>query len=145
MRLGVISDTHGKLPADVAHVFAGVDRIIHAGDIGTGVAEELELIAPVVAVSGNTDIESRLPLLANVSLDGVRVLVVHRPVDVPRPLPEGVGVVIVGHTHVPLLEQRGAVLWVNPGSAARSRGAGHTVAILTLEAGTASAELFDIG
>lgn len=117
MLIGVLSDTHGKLPAEVVEVFAGVERIIHAGDVGPGyVLEELETIAPVIAVRGNVDDPaSSLPAVANVALGGTRVLVVHRPADVPRPLPEGIGVVVFGHTHVPLAEDCDGVLWLQPG------------------------------
>ena len=54
--LGIISDTHGVLSPEVHNLFAGVDQIIHAGDIGgEDILFELETIAPVVAVYGNTD------------------------------------------------------------------------------------------
>ena len=55
-RLGVISDTHGRLDAAVHEIFAGVERIVHAGDVGAaGVLVELSTIAPVTAVRGNVD------------------------------------------------------------------------------------------
>jgi putative phosphoesterase len=146
MRLGVISDTHGVLPAEVLDVFAGVDRIVHAGDFGSeSVLDELGTIAPVIAVRGNTDSCTRagcLQSLVNFDAGGVRVLVVHRPSDVPRPLPPGVGVVITGHTHVPLVEERDGVLWLNPGSASRGRsGHGHTVALLETAPGRPEARI----
>ncbi|HEY3318022.1 MAG TPA: metallophosphoesterase family protein [Coriobacteriia bacterium] len=133
MRLGVISDTHGVLPDEVLDVFAGVERVIHAGDAGPGqVLELLETIAPVVAVRGNMDDPaSNLPAIANVALGGMRILVVHRPADVPRQLPSGVRVVVTGHTHVPRVRETNGVLWLNPGSPSRARsGHGHTVALL---------------
>jgi uncharacterized protein len=137
MRIGVISDTHGTLPAEVHHVFEHVDRIIHAGDIGSqGVLLELETIAPVIAVAGNVDtgLGELLPALQNVKIEGVRVLVVHRPADVPRPLPEGVRVVVTGHTHGARIEEADGVMRLNPGSASRGRsGRGHSVALLTIE------------
>ena len=77
MRIGVISDTHGLLRPEVFDVFARVDHILHAGDVGPeGILDELEAIAPVTAVYGNTDgwaLRSRLPQVATIELDG-RVL-----------------------------------------------------------------------
>jgi uncharacterized protein len=148
MRVGVVSDTHGTLPAEVHDAFAGVDRIIHAGDLGApAVLAELETIAPVTPVAGNVDpgVGEVLPALQNVRLDGVRVLVVHRPADVPRPLPDGIGVVVTGHTHVPLVERRDGVLWLNPGSASRARsGHGHSVALLEIADGRAEARIIPL-
>jgi putative phosphoesterase len=137
-RIGVISDTHGKLPSEVHDAFAGAERIVHAGDIGNyQTLLELETIAPVTAVAGNVDPElgDILPPLVNTPIAGVRFLVTHRRQDVPRPLPPGVAVVVTGHTHMPVIEERDGVLWLNPGSASRSRGAGHTVAVLEIEDG----------
>lgn len=141
----MISDTHGQLPERVRELFAGVDRIIHAGDIGSyDVLAELMGIAPVTVVFGNTDMDDfgrTLPGLANVALDGVRVLVVHKPSDVPRPLPKDVRVVVTGHTHVPEVRENEGVLWLNPGSPTRARGHGHTVAVLTIDAGAPAARI----
>ena len=82
MLIGVISDTHGTLPRWVEEAFAGVDLIIHAGDVGrSAVLDELGCIAPVVAVRGNMDSNStsrRCPTIAP-RTRGVRVLVVHKP------------------------------------------------------------------
>jgi uncharacterized protein len=137
MRIGVISDTHGEVPGAALEAFAGVDRILCAGDIGTYEALlELSEIAPVTAVAGNTDRYSLgvdLPPTANVELGGVRVLVVHDARNVPRPLPPGVRVVVSGHTHVASVAERDGVLWLNPGSASRPRsGDDPSVAILTI-------------
>jgi uncharacterized protein len=146
MLVGVISDTHGVLPEAVMDAFRGVDRIVHAGDVGPGsILDELGTVAPLIAVRGNTDDCARsacLRPLVNVPLGPIRALVVHRPQDVPDPLPEGVRVVITGHTHVPKVEQRAGVLWVNPGSASRARsGSGHNVALLSIDGDTVSARL----
>lgn len=138
MRVGVLSDTHGTLPDGVLEAFAGVERIIHAGDVGNGlVLETLATVAPVVAVRGNCDLSGEpamLPPLANTRIGDLRFLVVHRPADVPRPLPEGIDVVVTGHTHVPQVADGGGVLWVNPGSPSQSRReSGHHVAIVEWE------------
>jgi putative phosphoesterase len=145
VRVGVVSDTHGELPGRVVEVFDGVDRIIHAGDVGSyEVLSALMCMAPVVVVFGNTDLDSfgrSLPGLANVVLDGVRVLVVHKPSDVPRPLPADVRVVVTGHTHVPDVHEADGVLWLNPGSPSRARGHGHTVAVLDIADASPSARV----
>ncbi|MDZ4655693.1 MAG: metallophosphoesterase family protein [Coriobacteriia bacterium] len=136
MRVGVISDTHGTLSAVVHDVFAGVDHIIHAGDVGSAaVLAELETIAPVTAVHGNTDsteIAFTLPARVSVTVAGTRFLAGHIRAELTRPgVPDDVDVVVFGHTHVPLTERRAGVLYVNPGSASRSRGGhGRTVAVV---------------
>lgn len=136
MRVGVISDTHGVLPAVVHEVFAGVDRIIHAGDVGTpAVLDELGVIAPVTAVHGNTDageLAFRLPSRRSVAVSGTRFLIGHVRLDLLREgVAEDVDVVVFGHTHVPLVERHAGVLYLNPGSPTRSRGGhGHTVALV---------------
>lgn len=136
MRVGVISDTHGSLPASVHDAFDGVDRILHAGDIGSSaVITELETIAPVIAVHGNTDpaeLAFTLPPRISVAVSGIRFLIGHILRDLVRSgVPADVDVVVFGHTHVPMAERRDGVLLLNPGSAARSRGGhGHTVAVL---------------
>src|SRR5918997_694118 len=81
MRLGVISDTHGLLRPEVFHAFAEVDHILHAGDVGPlDLLTELEALAPVTAVYGNTDDEElrlRLPQVATLELDGFDIVVTH--------------------------------------------------------------------
>jgi putative phosphoesterase len=147
VRIGVISDTHGWLHPGVHDVFEGVDAILHAGDVGSAVVlDELSAIAPVTAVRGNmdgSDLRGALAPLANVALAGTRVLVLHRPQDVPRPLPAGVGVVVTGHTHAERIERDGAgVLHVNPGSA--TQASHRTVALLYLENGGAEASVVSL-
>lgn len=136
MRVGIISDTHGVLPEVVHDVFAGVDRILHAGDVGSqAVLAELETIAPVTAVHGNTDpseLAFTLPARTSVRVGDTRFLVGHILQDLVRDgVPADVDVVVFGHTHVPLAERRDGTLYVNPGSASRSRSHhGHTVAVV---------------
>ena len=81
MRLGVISDTHGLLRPEVFDAFAEVDNILHAGDIGSlELLAELEALAPVTAVYGNTDgfeLRNRLPRVARIELDGFDIVVTH--------------------------------------------------------------------
>jgi putative phosphoesterase len=137
MLIGVLSDTHGALPPEVEKALQGVDRIIHAGDIGGAwILDHLEAIAPVVAVRGNMDsgeLEWRLQDRAVIQADDQRILVVHQAASVLRAgVPEGVTVLVSGHTHRAGVERLGTLLHVNPGSAGgRSRdGRGPTVALL---------------
>jgi putative phosphoesterase len=148
-RIGVIADTHGELPSSVKAAFAGVDAIVHAGDVGPGYAlETLEAIAPVTAVCGNCDITSpdALPIAANVVLGGVRVIVAHRDRDLGGsldPVRAGARVAVVGHSHVAGVGERDGVLWVNPGSPSFPRGGmPPSVAIVTVGAdGSVAAEV----
>ena len=81
MRIGVIADTHGLLRPEVFEVFREVDHILHGGDVGPpALLDELEAIAPVTAVYGNTDgseVRRRLPQVARVELDGFTIVVTH--------------------------------------------------------------------
>jgi hypothetical protein len=137
MLVGVISDTHGLLPDAVLDVFAGVAHILHAGDVGDpSLLERLEAIAPVTAVRGNTDhgeLKQRLADSELVQVAGHGVLLTHRPSGLADlGLPEGVDIVVTGHTHRASVERRGDVLYLNPGPAgAPGRdGRGPTVAVL---------------
>jgi len=126
VRIGIISDTHGALPDGVHEAFAGVERILHAGDVGSQtVLAELETIAPVTAVHGNTDpagLAFTLPARTSVRVGRTRFLIGHILVDLLRSgIPDDVDVVVFGHTHVPLTEERDGVLYLNPGSASHGR------------------------
>lgn len=124
MIVGAISDTHGTLDPCAAYALAGVDHIIHAGDIGTDqVLVDLAAIAPVTAVRGNCDREGvgrGLERRAIVVLGGTRFIVAHKAkhatADLDATVLDG-AVVVVGHTHSPTVGWRDATLWVNPGSA----------------------------
>lgn len=145
MRLiGVISDTHGLLRPEAETALAGSQLILHAGDVGDSrILDALARIAPVHAVYGNTDhgeVRARLPRSAVVDLraeDGVPpadgssagltsngpLAYVHhgdRDLDLD-PAVAGMALVVSGHTHRPLLEWRGGVLHLNPGSAGPRR------------------------
>jgi putative phosphoesterase len=125
-RIGLISDTHNLVrPEALAHL-AGCDAIVHAGDIcEPGVLEALRKIAPVTAVRGNNDggaWAASLPVHATLTVHGVKIFVVHDIADVPANLPrDGVRVVVTGHSHKPLIDERDGVLFVNPGSAGPRR------------------------
>jgi uncharacterized protein len=147
MRLGVIADTHGLLRPEVFRAFAAVDHIVHAGDLGPlDLLTELEALAPVTAVYGNTDgddVRRRLPQVASVELEGFDVVVTHGD-QLGSPTPEGLNaafpeaqIIIFGHTHRPLLTQVDVVVTVmNPGGAGHRRfGLQPSVGILELEPG----------
>ena len=128
LRVGVISDTHGLFDPRLEEVFAGVDHILHAGDVGAmAVLDSLAAIAPVTVVRGNVDREAwtwDLPEEAVVELNGRRILVAHIKEDLFRrrdPGREGFSAVVTGHSHAPAVIQRGGVLYLNPGSAGRRR------------------------
>lgn len=124
--VGVISDTHGLLRPEALAALAGSEVIVHAGDIGApSVLDALGRIARVIAVRGNNDRDrwaASVPELVVTDLDGVNVCVIHQLDALARdPESAGVEVVISGHSHRPRVERRGAVLYVNPGSAGPRR------------------------
>jgi putative phosphoesterase len=129
MKIGIISDTHGHFDPRIRELFAGVDHILHGGDIGPEwVIRELEQIAPVTAVLGNNDFgltysETEILQLAD------RKFLVHHIVDVRSPDErlqrrldrENPDVVVFGHTHQPFNERIGHTLYFNPGYAGKPR------------------------
>ncbi|MBW1982295.1 MAG: metallophosphoesterase family protein [Deltaproteobacteria bacterium] len=125
--VGVLSDTHGSLRPEVLKIFREVDMIVHAGDIGSiEVIEGLRKVAPVVAVRGNMDYQrwaDSLPASELVELGEVLLYVLHdRALLDLDPAAAGISAVISGHTHRAAVEQRGGVLYVNPGTAGPFRG-----------------------
>lgn len=154
MRLGVISDTHGLFDASIPSIFAGVDAIIHAGDIGKiEIISRLELIAPVVAVEGNNDWFNAFPAERVEEFAGQRVMIRHifgelhqlkiqdkLLVEQLRPR-----VVVFGHSHRPYREMLGQTMLFNPGSAGPRRfKLPRTVGLMTLEGSTAEAEIVSL-
>ncbi len=135
--IGIVSDTHGTLAPGVLAALEGVERILHAGDVGgSDVIERLTAVAPVVAVRGNMDLDAsawRLAEQASVTVGTTRILVVHDGATRMRAgLPDGVSILVSGHTHRARIQMRAGVLHINPGSAGgRNRdGRGPTVALL---------------
>ena len=139
MKIGVISDTHGFLDPRVEKIFAGVEHILHAGDIGDAVIElELKFIAPVTVVQGNVDIGLPFKLTEVVTLAEKKFLLHH--IVNPWAWSETVGqriakespdVVVFGHTHKKFCETVKGVLFFNPGYAGKPKlGAERSVAIL---------------
>jgi hypothetical protein len=140
MRIGVISDTHNYLDPRIPRLFAGVDHILHAGDIGLpAILLQLEHIAPVTAVLGNTDDAGfgYRPAEA-VEVAGRRFLVQH--MVNPHSLADGLkarldrerpDAVVFGHTHRPFCGTIDGALFFNPGYAGKTRfGLKRSVAIL---------------
>ena len=126
MRIGVISDTHGLLRPEAKQALSGVERIIHAGDIGSReILDELGSIAPVVAVRGNNDKGDWARDIADtevVEIDGVSIFTLHdvKELDLD-PKAAGFAVVVAGHSHRPSIDDKDGVLFVNPGSAGPRR------------------------
>ncbi len=125
LEVGVISDTHGLLRPEALLALAGSQVILHAGDVGGNeVLAELSQIAPVLAVRGNTDggWARLLPERRRLELGGVPLLLLHdRALVGLDPADEGLALVVFGHSHRPLAERKGGVLWFNPGSAGPRR------------------------
>ena len=153
MKIGLISDTHGLLRPSVFRVFEGVDRILHAGDVGNeDILVELRAIAPVDAVYGNTDgwdLRAALRAELTLQLDGQRIVLVHgdafgspTPANLRTAYPTA-DVIVHGHTHVQRIDRLdGAPLVINPGAAGPARfKLKPSVAVLTLENGSAEVEL----
>ena len=147
VRLGLLSDTHNLLRAEVFEILHGVDRILHAGDIGDpGILQALEAIAPVTAVWGNTDgfeLRGRIPEIVEERIEGFAFLLIHghqfgapTPEQLHRAYPDA-EVIVSGHTHRPLLTVVDQVVTVvNPGAAGPFRfGLPATVGIMELEPG----------
>ena len=121
-KIGIISDTHGLIRQSIVKTFKDVDLIVHAGDVGKPeVLETLQTIARVYPVRGNVDSgkwADKLPETEVVKVGQVYLYVLH---DVNAlnldPVAAGFNAVISGHSHVPKIEERNGVLFLNPGSA----------------------------
>jgi uncharacterized protein len=126
MELGIISDTHGLIRPQLFQLLEGVDHILHGGDLGPiELLAELEAMAPVTVVPGNTDgfdVRDRVPAVQHLDLAGMNVVVTHGH-QLGSPSPDNLGpafpqadLIVFGHTHIPLLEERDGRWFVNPGS-----------------------------
>jgi putative phosphoesterase len=151
--IGLISDTHGMVRPQVHTALAGVELILHAGDVGGDeVLDELALIAPVYAVYGNTDIpgDPRLAEEIERSVGGLTVHVSHGH-EVGSPTPNkllaryAADVIVYGHTHKQLITRADNRLVINPGAAgARRFNLRPSVARLTIVDGKAEVELISL-
>ncbi len=118
MKIGILSDTHGLLRQEVVDRLAGVDAILHGGDINNaGIILTLRSIAPVHVVRGNNDKEwaEDIPLSLDFTLGGVRIFMTHKKKDLPADL-NPFGLVVYGHSHRYEEERRGGTVLLNPGS-----------------------------
>ena len=149
-RIAVVSDTHGQLRPSVIPALEHCDRVLHAGDVGNQeILDDLSVIGPVSAVRGNTDrgaFGATLPLTEMIEIDGVGIYMIHILDDLDiDPAAAGVSVVISGHTHRPLIEERAGVLYLNPGSCGPRRfDLPVTVAELRVEGGVPKAQVIEI-
>jgi putative phosphoesterase len=124
-RIGIISDTHGLLRPEAQRRLAGVDHIVHAGDIGRPeIVDALREIAPVTAIRGNVDSGEWAREYADtelVRLAGKSIYVLHDLKTLHIDARAGVDVVVSGHSHVPKIESIGGILYLNPGSSGPRR------------------------
>jgi putative phosphoesterase len=152
--IGLISDTHGLVRPEVHAALAGVELILHAGDVGGAeILDELSLIAPVRAVYGNTDAtwdRGLVPAL-DLELGGLRVHVSHGH-EVGKVTPANLAkaydadVIVYGHTHVQKVSRVGGRLIVNPGAAGPRRfNLEPSVARLTIADGESEVEVVSLG
>ena len=126
VRIGLISDTHNLVRPEAKRALAGVSRILHAGDIcGPEVLAELSEIAPVTAVRGNNDHgawAANIPVTEAVEIGSVAIYMLHDLGELDLdPQAAGIEIMVSGHSHRPLIERNGGVLFVNPGSAGPRR------------------------
>lgn len=118
MKLAILSDTHGLLRPEVLEHLSTADAILHGGDINKqSIVDQLSQYAPLYVVRGNNDKEwaEQIPHHLTVTLEGVTFYLVHNRKEVPKDL-SGVDVVVFGHSHKYLQEEKDGVLWLNPGS-----------------------------
>jgi len=150
--IGLISDTHGLVRPSVFDALAGVELILHAGDVGEGVLEELRGIAPVRAVFGNTDPMDDLELMSSIEMEheGVRIHVSHGH-ELGSPTPQkllaqyGADVIVYGHTHKQLVVNADQRWVVNPGAAGQRRfKLQPSVGRLSISGGKISVEIIEL-
>ena len=150
MIVGVISDTHGKLRQEAVEALRGVDRILHAGDVGAPhILEALARIAPVTAIRGNVDIQpwaQSLPETELMEIAGMSIYMLHdlSKLDL-KPKAAGIAAVIYGHSHQPKMEEKNGVLYFNPGSAGPRRFTlPISVGKLVIDSGKISGEILEL-
>jgi uncharacterized protein len=150
--IGLISDTHGLVRPEVFGALEGVELILHAGDVGESVLDELAGIAPIEAVYGNTDPvdDPRLTQSIERTIGGVRIHVSHGH-ELGSPTPERLlakydaDVIVYGHTHQQKVAELNGRLVVNPGAAGQRRfKLKPSVGVLTIENGVASVRIVEL-
>ena len=131
MKVLLLSDTHGYLDPVITERFAGVDLILHAGDVGQeDVLTQLRRTAPTVAVRGNVDgggWARELPVDTVVEASGMKIAMLHIAGNPKNPHADALALIqraqpdmlLVGHSHIPVIERKHGTLWVNPGAAGK--------------------------
>ena len=147
MKLAILSDTHGLLRPQVVVHLKTADAILHGGDINKpAIVEQLQQYAPLYIVRGNNDKEwaEGIPHNLTVTLEGITFFMVHNKKEVPVDL-SGVDVVVFGHSHKYVQEEKGSVLWLNPGSCGPRRFHQEiTMMMVKIEDGTIQVEKIEI-
>ena len=118
MKLAILSDTHGLLRPEVVEQLKTADAILHGGDINKqSIVDRLRQYAPLYVVRGNNDKEwaEDIPHDLTITLDGVTFYMIHNKKELPATL-NGVDVVVFGHSHKYVQEEKNGILWLNPGS-----------------------------
>ena len=148
--IGVISDTHGLLRPEALAALRGMDRILHAGDVGElEVLDALRAVAPVTAVRGNVDhgaVGRALRETEVIKIEGISIYMLHeiQKLDL-RPEAAGFRVIVYGHSHRPLIEEKKGVVYFNPGSAGPRRfRLPVSVGKLVLDRGLVHAEVMEL-
>jgi uncharacterized protein len=150
VRVGVLSDTHGQIRRELYSLFSGVEYLLHAGDIGSPeTLRDLEKIAPVCAVLGNTDSLLKFPNLSETAFFETahsRLYITHNCSQLDLdPNTANVNGIICGHTHVPLIEHYKNILLLNPGSAGPRRfDLPVSIAILEIQGTEINVKLIEI-
>ena len=147
MKLAILSDTHGLLRPQVVEHLKTADAILHGGDINKpAIVEQLQQYAPLYIVRGNNDKEwaEDIPHDLTVTLEGVTFFMVHNKKEVPADL-SGVNVVVFGHSHKYVQEEKDGLLWLNPGSCGPRRFHQEiTMMMVKIEGGTIQVEKIEI-
>ncbi len=149
-RVGVVSDTHGLIRPEALDALRDSDLIIHCGDIGgPTVLDALRTLAPVRAIRGNNDKGGwacDLPTHDVVEVGNHAIYVLHNLAELDLdPATAGFTAVVSGHSHKPMIEERGKILFVNPGSAGPRRfRLPVTLATLALRSGRCEARIVEL-
>ena len=149
LTFGIISDTHSLLRPEVIDVLQGSDLILHAGDIGNQlVLDQLENIAPVIAVRGNMDgtWAHKLRKTEIIERNNMLIYIIHDRTSIDNdPVAASIKVVISGHTHRPSISRHNGILYINPGSAGPRRfSLPVSVAMLHLRDTSVDAEIVNL-
>ena len=154
MKIGLLSDTHGQLPAEIFEIFKDAELIIHAGDIGSvTILPDLKAIAPVKAVYGNVDsfpLVGQLPRIDFIQAEQLTVCLTHIVNSFKGfsfelfKLKKKADIVIFGHTHHSELHEYNNILFVNPGSVSFPRGGSASVAMLEVNGAESKVDFFKL-